>query len=1097
MKRSNQIKTVLLLLLLIAWTGSAWGKTVTLSWDASPSSVAGYRIYYDVNSSASPLEGTGATEGASPVDVGNVLSFTLNGLADADEHYFAVTAYDDAGNESAYSNTVYSAPVAASNVAPVLAAIGARSVLEGALLSFTVTATDADGDSLSLRADGLPAGAGFDAASGAFRWTPAANQAGQYPVTFSVSDGSASDSETVLITVTDVPDNRAPVLATIGNRSVNEGTTQAFSVRATDADGDNLTYSATNLPRGAVFDAAGGDFRWTPDYNQAGVYNVIFAVSDGSLKDSETVALTVVDVNRAPVLNPVGSKIVGEGLPLSFTVSAADPDNDALDYRAEGLPAGASFDSATRQFNWIPDYQSSENTRVYPVTFFVSDGAAEDSESITINVTNVNRAPVLTAIGTQSVTEGDSVNLVVSATDPDGNDLTYTAGNLPEGAVFTASTRSFSWIPGNDQSGSYQVVFRVSDGDLTDSETVTFNVANGNDAPLLATIGSRSVAEGDVLEITLSATDTAGDSLTFSASGMPEGATFSSTDRRFSWTPDFTQAGTFNVEFKVSDGRLDDSEVVAIRVTNTNRAPRIDGAPATSAMVTTAYRFAPTASDPDGDSLSFTIENKPSWAAFDSSNGLLSGVPAEANAGTFSDIRIHVSDGSLTTSLAPFTIAVAAYEPLDSDGDGVYDHLDAFPDDPSESLDTDGDRIGNNSDSDDDNDGVADIRDGFPLDPGKTGWVISAVAGTGGYLSPEGETTVLYGGSQQYEATPMTGYYLNDLLVDGISVGLSGQYSFDNIDSHHRIEAVFVPIPTGLSEDPTAQGLAGIERIDGGDDSNNLVDGLPKQNLDYRFSVTLREAVSADLRKVYLVLNGYKYEMALADGALSSGAEYAFTTRLGPVSSHRFYFSAEDSAAGQVWRYPANGELPGPVVELLNGRNVLGLALDINAYGLGAQEAFSEKIVYRWLPDSGPKGSFKLVDTGAPVSAGEGYVLKKAAGGTLPDLSVYGMIKDPVYEMQLKEGWNLISNPYGGNVALADIAVRRGAEQALPWLQAVADKLVVDVIYSYLGEDWGGDNEFSSAKGEKPAVLVPWIGYWIYVNPTSEPVSILIAQPMQ
>lgn len=1005
MRRLNLTKMVLLVLLLVGISCSAWGKTVTLSWDASPSTVSGYKIHYDTDSSTTSLNGTGATEGASPIDVGNVLTYTVNGLADTVDHYFAVTAYDGSGNESIYSNTVHSAPVSSTNVAPVLAAIGNKSILEGATLNFTVTATDTD--TLTYSASGLPNGASFNSSTGIFSWTPATNQAGQYGVTFSVSDGTASDSETIQISVADVA------------------------------------------------------------------------------------------VNQAPVLASIGTKTVGEGAPLTFTVSASDPDNDALTYRVEALPAGAEFNASTRQFSWVPDYQESENTRVYPVSFIVSDGALEASETITINVVNVNRAPVLALIGSQSLAEGDSFNLVVTASDPDNNSLIYSAAGLPDGAVFTPSTRSFSWIPGQDQAGSYQVSFSVTDGSLSDNETITLTVVNGNEAPVLATIGNKTIDEGQSLEFVVTATDSNADDLTYSVTSLPSGATFNSSERRFSWTPDYTQAGSFSVEFVVSDGIFNDSEVVSMTVTNSNRPPEVSGEPVTAIMASASYNFVPTAVDPDGDNLTFTIGNQPSWATFSSENGRLSGTPDDSHVGVFSDITINVSDGQVTTALSPFTITVSAYAAVDSDGDGVYDHLDAFPNDPTESIDTDGDLIGNNSDSDDDNDGVADIRDGFPLDASQAGWVITAIAGTGGYLSPEGETIVLYGGSQQYELTPKSGYYVNDLLIDGVSVGLAGQYGFESVGGHHTIEAVFAPIPDGLSYDTLSTGLVGIERLDGGDDSNNLVDGKPKQNLDYRFEVVLRDSVSVDQRNVFLILNGYKYRMTLVEGTLNDGADFIFETRLGPAASHRYYFVAEDLGANQLWRYPDSGDLGGPVVELLDGRNVLGLAADINAYALDANEAFNQKSVYRWIADSGPKGAFRLVDSGAPVASGEGYVLKKSTGGTLPDRSPYGEVTDSVYEMQMTEGWNLISNPYGGNIDLRDISVQRGNDPSQLWLDAVESKLVVDVIYSYLGEDWGGENEYSSASGENPAVLVPWIGYWIYVNPNAETISLQIPKPLQ
>jgi hypothetical protein len=89
-----------------------------------------------------------------------------------------------------------------------------------------------------------------------------------------------------------------------------------------------------------------------------------------------------------------------------------------------------------------------------------------------------------------------------------------------------------------------------------------------------------------------------------------------------------------------------------------NRAPTISGTPTTSVNFGTAYSFTPTASDPDGDTLTFSISNPPSWASFATSNGRLSGTPAAGDVGTYSNIRISVSDGQASASLAAFTITV-------------------------------------------------------------------------------------------------------------------------------------------------------------------------------------------------------------------------------------------------------------------------------------------------------------------------------------------------------------------------------------------------------------------------------------------------------
>jgi len=103
--------------------------------------------------------------------------------------------------------------------------------------------------------------------------------------------------------------NRPPVLAGIGNKTVNEGQLLSFTISATDPDGNPLTYSASNLPSGASFSPATKTFTWTPSYRQAGSYTSLhFTVSDSNTNDTEDITITVnnvyqTDINSDGVVN--------------------------------------------------------------------------------------------------------------------------------------------------------------------------------------------------------------------------------------------------------------------------------------------------------------------------------------------------------------------------------------------------------------------------------------------------------------------------------------------------------------------------------------------------------------------------------------------------------------------------------------------------------------------------------------------------------------------------------------------------------------------------------------------------------------------------
>ena len=535
-----------------------------------------------------------------------------------------------------------------SNGLPELDPIGDRMVNETETLTIDVDATDPDGDPLTYSCNRTDLFTDFDPATGTGNWSTDYDDSGVYRVDFGVSDTAGGiANETIKIEVLNV--NRPPVLDPIGDKMVNENHLLEFVITANDPDGDILTYAASNLPDGATFDPGTREFSWTPGFDQEGTYiDVHFEVNDSELTDSENITVTVENTNRAPVLDPIRDKMVNEGSLIKFTANASDPDGDILTYAASNLPDGATFDPGTREFSWTPGFDQ-EGT--YPdVHFEVNDSELTDWENITIVVNTTNRAPVLDPIGDRSIDENSSLEFAITASDPDGDSLAYSASNLPAGAVFNPHTQRFSWTPGFDQEGTYpDIHFEVTDSELADYEDITIVVANTDRAPVLDPIGDRSIDENSSLEFAITAGDPDGDSLAYSASNLPDGAVFNSSTQVFSWTPGFDQAGTYSdIHFEVTDGELADYEDITIVVTNTDRPPVLNYIGNKTVVEDSLLEFTITAGDPDGDSLAYSASNLPAGAVFNSSTQVFSWTPGFDQAGTYSDICFEVTDGELT-----------------------------------------------------------------------------------------------------------------------------------------------------------------------------------------------------------------------------------------------------------------------------------------------------------------------------------------------------------------------------------------------------------------------------------------------------------------
>lgn len=228
---------------------------------------------------------------------------------------------------------------------------------------------------------------------------------------------------------------------------VAENETLTLGISASDSDGDTITYSATGLPSGASF--AGQTFRWTPAHGQAGNYQVTFTASDGQNQDSATVTITVVKVNRAPVLGEIDDRFIDQDQSLAFPLAASDPDGDSLTYSASGLPAGASLTGGS--FSWTP---SASHVGSHNITFVVSDGDLQDRQSMTI---------------------------VVAGTGPDSTAPTV-ARRAPEPEAIQVSLNNLVTLHVTDGGrgvNSESVVIRVDDTIVYQGDVSVYESANG------------------------------------------------------------------------------------------------------------------------------------------------------------------------------------------------------------------------------------------------------------------------------------------------------------------------------------------------------------------------------------------------------------------------------------------------------------------------------------------------------------------------------------------------------------------------------------------------------------------------------------------
>jgi len=550
------------------------------------------------------------------------------------------------------------------NNAPLLEDIPDLNLQENALFSLQLKAHEPDGDAIVYEIINLPEGASFDSKTGYFSWTPTYEQSGNYPnVIFRVIEQTAthlSAVDTVTILVEHV--NRLPDLPTLANTTVNENNLLTFTIpQGSDPDKEDqnrLAYRAEKLPTGATFDPATRTFSWTPTFEQSGAYVVDFLIDDGAGGiDREPVTITVSHVDRKPEIAALARQTVNEAQPLTLTISGSEPDRedqDKISFKMENLPAGALFDPASRVFTWTPSHDQSGTYNTIKAIMIA--GNLSDTTTLALAVNHVNRPPALDPVSDQIIAENQLLTFTVSGSDPDVEDagkLLFSAANLPEGAVFNPSTRTFSWTPGFDQSRQYpEVAFTVSDpAGLTDTKTITLTVGHVNRPPAIVQMENKAVAENQLLEFQLSSSDPDREDtekLVFSAANLPEGATLDSKSGLFRWIPSFDQSGEYRLSFMISDGQYSDTTVTAITVGHVNRAPVLEPVAAQIVDENQPLTFTISGMDSDREDaglLNFSATNLPAGAVFDPATRTVAWTPTYEQSGQY-QLSFEVKDPS-------------------------------------------------------------------------------------------------------------------------------------------------------------------------------------------------------------------------------------------------------------------------------------------------------------------------------------------------------------------------------------------------------------------------------------------------------------------
>lgn len=592
--------------------------------------------------------------------------------------YTVEDAYSSVSNVATVNITV--TPV---NDAPV-AVSDLTSTPEDNAVSIDVAANDSDidlGDSVdsdSIVIVSAPANGTASVVNGEVLYTPNLDFNGSDSFTYTIDDQSGATSNVATVIVNVLGINDLPIAAA-DSATVTEDGSVDIDVLANDSDVDGTIEAATvqvltDANHGTTtVDALTGVITYTPDANFHGSDSFTYVVQDneGGTSNPATVTITVTSVNDAPVAN-ADTATLAEDTAHTLNVLGNDSDLD-------GTLVPASVAVVTAPQNGTAQVNTATGAIVYTpgenfngsdsFTYRVQDneGAWSNVALVNITVQAVNDEPL--ANPDTATTDEDTavtIDLLANDNDVDGvlNPASLVFTQPANGSVADNGDGTVTYTPTANFFGVDSFTYTVADdeGGVSNTATVTVTVNPVNDAPVISGTPAVNVNQDSAYSFTPTASDVdPNTTLVFSITNAPAWASFNTATGALTGTPGNDDVGDYGgIVISVSDGLLSESlPAFAIEVINVNDPPVISGTPPPSVNQDGSYSFTPTVVDVDpGTTLTFSINQLPSWATFDPATGAFSGTPGNSDVGSYTGIIISVSDGIATIPLTSFDITV-------------------------------------------------------------------------------------------------------------------------------------------------------------------------------------------------------------------------------------------------------------------------------------------------------------------------------------------------------------------------------------------------------------------------------------------------------
>ncbi|HEX3761725.1 MAG TPA: Ig-like domain-containing protein [Kofleriaceae bacterium] len=423
---------------------------------------------------------------------------------------------------------------------------------EDAPLPFGLVGSDADGDPLHFTIEAMPQHGTISGTPPDLVYQPDADFNGDDALQFSVSDGTLR-SKIATVTLQINPINDAPV-AQGQTVEATEDTPVDVALAGSDVDGDPLTFQVSGSVADGTVAITGATARFTPRANFNGTTSFRVVAFDGHLfSPPATVTIHVAPVNDAPVASPLSIALDEDGA-ATIVLAGSDVDGDALQFAVADPPQHGALTGTPPRLTYTP---AADHNGPDSFTFTATDGSlTSPPATVSITVRSVDDPPV--PVSTTVTTDEDTpVTVALQATDIDSSNLTFSIAAAPPDGSFTLSGASLTYTPALDATGRRTFTFRVSDGTLSATGTVTIDITPVNDPPVAH---DDYVATDPFVPLTIDVlandVDPDGDTLQIDSFDAPAHGTVARVDGKLVYTPNpdeiFTGIDAFH--YTVSDG---------------------------------------------------------------------------------------------------------------------------------------------------------------------------------------------------------------------------------------------------------------------------------------------------------------------------------------------------------------------------------------------------------------------------------------------------------------------------------------------------------------------------------------------------------------